>query len=114
MAKLIRPKVKTEREVSSDMFEPGSRTFEFRLRFNMVKGDHISSESQELRLMRTLNGQVVRLRAGSRGTQIKDSSEIAILGGPYSSLEEAKNDGDSCPASGFDLGGEREVGPRLW
>lgn len=90
MAKLIRPKVKTEREANSDLTEPTSRTFDFRLRFNMVKGDHISSESQELQLMQTLGGQVIRLRAGSRGTQINDSSEIAIIGGPYSSLGEAE------------------------
>lgn len=87
MAKLIRPKVK---KAESEMAELGSGTFDFRLRFNMVEGDHINSESQELQLMRTPDGEVLRLRAGSRGTQIKDSSEIAILGGPYSSLEDAK------------------------
>jgi hypothetical protein len=90
MAKLIRPQAKyPEREGNLDVTEPGSRTFDFRLRFNMVKGDHIRSESQELQLMRTLDGKVIRLRAGSRRTQIKDSSEIAIIGGPYSSPEEA-------------------------
>src|SRR5258706_12184318 len=64
-------------------------TYQFRLRFNMLKGDHINSEEEELELLRTQDGQTIRLRAGSRGTQIRQSSEIAILGGPYSSPEEA-------------------------
>jgi hypothetical protein len=55
----------------------------------MLKGDHINSEEEELELLRTQDGQTIRLRAGSRGTQIRQSSEIAILGGPYSSPEEA-------------------------
>ncbi len=91
MAKLIRPRAKeTEGDRTADSTQRGTGTFDFRLRFNMVKGDHLNSKSQELELMRTVSGQSIRLRAGSRGTQIKDSSEIAILGGPYPSLEEAK------------------------
>lgn len=64
-------------------------TYQFRLRFNMLKGDHINSEQEELELLQTQEGQTIRLRAGSRGTPISASSEIAILGGPYSSPEEA-------------------------
>lgn len=81
MPKLIRPRVNTT---------SGAGNFDFRLRFNMLKGDHISSESKELQLMRTPEGQVIRLRAGSRGTRIRESSEVAILGGPYPSAEEAE------------------------
>lgn len=66
-------------------------SFEFRLRFNMHKGDHIESEVEELGLLRTEGGQTIRLRAGSRGTPISKSSEIAIFGGPYESKEEARS-----------------------
>lgn len=68
---------------------PAMPTYQFRLRFNMLKGDHINSEQEELELLQTQEGQTIRLRAGSRGTPISASSEIAILGGPYSSPEEA-------------------------
>src|SRR5437764_1042082 len=63
--------------------------FEFRLRFNMLKGDHIKSDKEELELLRTAGGQRIRLRAGSRGSPIEKSSQIAITGGPYSSQDEA-------------------------
>jgi len=63
--------------------------FEFRLRFNMLKGDHIKSDKEELESLGTAGGQRIRLRAGSRGSPIEKSSEIAITGGPYSSQDEA-------------------------
>lgn len=65
--------------------------FEFRLRFNMLKGDHIKSDKEELELLRTGVGQRIRLRAGSRGSPIDKSSQIAITGGPYSSQDEARD-----------------------
>jgi hypothetical protein len=64
-------------------------TFEFRLRFNMLKGAHINWDSEELKLFQTQEGQSFRLRAGPRGTPISKSSEIAILGGPYASEDVA-------------------------
>ena len=63
--------------------------YQFRLRFNLLKGDHINSEQEKLELLRTSEGQYIRLAAGPRGTPIKASSNIAIIGGPYSSAEEA-------------------------
>jgi hypothetical protein len=63
--------------------------YQFRLRFNLLKGDHINSEHEELELLRTSEGQCIRLAAGPRGTPIKASSNIAIIGGPYSSAEDA-------------------------
>lgn len=69
------------------------KTYQFRLRFNMPKGDHLSTELEELELLRTEDGQTMRLRAGSRGTPIRASSEIAILGGPYASEQEATRAG---------------------
>lgn len=93
MAKLIRPKVK-KTEGKSDVTKRELQAFDFRLRFNMLKGDHINSESEEIQLMLTPNGQVIRLRAGSRGSPIKSSSEIAILGGPYPLPEEAEKAGE--------------------
>jgi len=89
MAKLIRPKVK-KTEGKSAVNKRELEAFDFRLRFNMLKGDHINSESEEIQLMLTPNGQVIRLRAGSRGSPIKSSSEMAILGGPYPSKGEAE------------------------
>jgi len=74
-------------------------TFEFRLRFNMLKGNHIKSENEEIELLRTEQGHTIRLRAGSRGTPINKSSEIAILGGPYTSQDEARSAADSARAA---------------
>lgn len=59
------------------------------MRFNLLKGDHINSEHEKLELLRTSEGQCIRLAASPRGTPIKASSNIAIIGGPYSSAEEA-------------------------
>ena len=63
--------------------------YQFRLRFNLLKGDYINSEQEKLELLRTSDGQCIRLGAGPSGTPIKASSNIAINGGPYSSAEEA-------------------------
>ncbi len=65
--------------------------FEFRLRFNMLKGDHLQSDEEELELLITERGQRIRLRAGSRGSPINTSSEISITGGPYDSENEARH-----------------------
>lgn len=96
LARLLRGLKKTLRQILSFFRRKESATtitamptYQFRLRFNMLKGDHINSEQEELELLRTQDGQIIRLRAGSRGTPIKASSEIAIIGGPYSSPEEA-------------------------
>src|SRR5439155_5042449 len=47
-------------------------------------------------LMRLPDNVPIRLRAGSRGTSIKASNEIAILGRPYVSSDDARKAGELC------------------
>jgi hypothetical protein len=64
--------------------------YEFRLRFNMLKGDHINSDLEKLELLETPEGQEIRLRVNARDSPIKASSEIAIVGGLYKSPQDAR------------------------
>lgn len=62
--------------------------FDYRLSFKLPQGDHINFDGEELELVRTEVTRV-RLRSGARRTPVKAHSQGAVLGGSYSSRDEA-------------------------
>lgn len=65
-------------------------TFTFRIRFHLVGDSYINAESDELTIMEAENGFRLRLKSGEIGQPIKSRSRAALIGGPYSTEEEAR------------------------
>jgi hypothetical protein len=66
-------------------------SFDFRLRFNFPGNDYINHDGEEMLILEEPKGNRLRLLSGERGTQIKTHSRASIIGGPYSSIEEARD-----------------------
>lgn len=66
------------------------RTYAFRIRFHLVGDSYINDESDELTIMEAENGFRLRLKSGEIGRSIKSRSRAALIGGPYSTEEEAR------------------------
>jgi hypothetical protein len=64
--------------------------YSFRLRFNSAEAYRIESDAEEIELLVSPLGERIRLRSGAIGTPIKDRNQAAVLGGPYSSEDQAR------------------------
>ena len=64
--------------------------YNFRLRFNFAEGYRIDSDAEEIELLISPLGERIRLRSGAIGTPIKDHNQAAVLGGPYTSKDQAR------------------------
>src|SRR5579884_536170 len=63
--------------------------YEFRLRFNLAF-TRINANVSELPLLDLPGGVHLRLRSGQTGKAIQDLERIAVVGSPFSSVEEAR------------------------
>ncbi len=64
--------------------------YEFRLRFNLAHIGRINADVQDLVLLDLPAGGRLRLRTGKTGEPIKNAERVAVLGGPYTSPEQAR------------------------
>lgn len=65
--------------------------YNFRLRFNFAEAYRIHSDVEEIELLVLPFGERIRMRSGAIGTQIKDHAQVAVLGGPFASKDQAKD-----------------------
>jgi hypothetical protein len=65
-------------------------SYSFRLRFNFAEAYRIESDVEEIELLVSPLGERIRLRSGAIGTPIKDHNQAAVLGGPYTSKDQAR------------------------
>jgi hypothetical protein len=94
--------------------------YDFRIRFHLPGEDYINADSEELLVLEDETGSTIRLKAGSRGSTIKDHSHAALIGGPYQSTEEASEAAEWAKRAlliwavrnrmGIDLGGRPPQG----
>ena len=92
--------------------------YNFRLRFNLANAYRIGSDAEEIDLLVTPTKQRLRLRTAVSGTPIKDNSRAVVLGGPYTSPNEAMEAGEQAKKAllywaveqrlGIDLGDGRQ------
>ena len=64
--------------------------YDFRLRFNFPEAYRINSDVEEIELPVLPLGEHIRLRSGAIGTLIKGHNQAAVLGGPYTSKDQAR------------------------
>jgi len=64
--------------------------YDFRLRFNLAEGYRIDSDVEEIELLVSPLGERIRLCSGAIETPIKDHNQAAVLGGPYTSKDQAR------------------------
>jgi hypothetical protein len=64
--------------------------FNFRLRFHLPSGSRIESHSEKLFILEETDGKRLYLCSGVIGTPIKEHSHAALIGGRYSSGDEAR------------------------
>ena len=64
--------------------------YDFRLRFNFPEAYRIDSDVEEIELLVLPLGERVRLHSGAIGTPIKDHNRAAVLGGPFTSEDQAR------------------------
>ena len=65
--------------------------YDFRLRFNFAEGYRIESDVEEIELLVLPLGERIRMRSGAIGTPIKDHAQVAVLGGPFASENQARD-----------------------
>jgi hypothetical protein len=65
--------------------------YDFRLRFNFPEAYRINSDVEEIELLVLPLGERIRMRSGTIGTPIKDCDQVAILGGPFASEDQARD-----------------------
>ena len=65
--------------------------YDFRLRFNFAEGYRINSDSEEIELLVSTRGEHIRLHSGAIGAPIKEQAQVAVLGGPFASEDEARD-----------------------
>lgn len=65
--------------------------FDFRLRFHLSQDTRINIDKEELLIIEEEDGKKLRIRSGGMGKPIKDFPDAAIIGGTYSSAEQAKD-----------------------
>jgi len=63
--------------------------YDFRLRLNFPEAYRINSEAVEIELLVLPHGERIRMRSGARETPIKDRAQVAVLGGPFPSKDQA-------------------------
>lgn len=65
--------------------------YDFRLRFNFPEAYRIGSDVEEIELLVLPLGERIRMRSGAIGTPIKDCAQVAVLGGPFASEDQARD-----------------------
>ena len=65
--------------------------YDFRLRFNFPEAYRINSDVEEIELLVLPLGERIRMRSGAIGTPIKDHAQVAVLGGPFASEDQARD-----------------------
>jgi len=65
--------------------------YDFRLRFNLAEGHRIGSDAEKIELLVLPRGERIRMRSGAIGMPIKDHAQVAVLGGPFASKDQAKD-----------------------
>ena len=65
--------------------------YDFRLRFNFSEAYRIGSDIEEIELLVLSLGERIRMRSGAIGTPIKDHAQVAVLGGPFASEDQARD-----------------------
>jgi hypothetical protein len=65
--------------------------YDFRLRFNFPEAYRIGSDVEKIELLVLPLGERIRMRSGAIGTPIKDHTEVAVLGGPFASEDQARD-----------------------
>lgn len=65
-----------------------AKTYQFRLRFQLQDSIHLNSTLKKVTLFRGKNGIKLSIK-GETNTTLKDSKRLAIIGGPYPSMEQA-------------------------
>lgn len=65
--------------------------YDFRLRFNFPEAYRIGSDVEEIELLVLPLGERIRIRSGAIGTPIKDHAQVAVLGGPFASEDQARD-----------------------
>ncbi len=65
--------------------------YDFRLRFNFPEAYRIYSDAEEIELLVLPLGERIRMRSGAIGTPIKDHDQVAVLGGPFASKNQARD-----------------------
>ena len=63
---------------------------DFRLRFNFPEAYRIYSDVEEIELLVLPLGERIRMRSGAIGKPIKDRAQVAVLGGPFASEDQAR------------------------
>jgi hypothetical protein len=94
--------------------------FDFRLRFHLCNSGRINCDQEELEVLTQPGGIRVRLTTGALGTSIKANTRAAIIGGPYSSAEDAQGAAVRAKTAllmwavqqrlGIDVGGRQATG----
>lgn len=64
--------------------------YNYRVRFDMPRGDHLKSDEQEILLATHAGGQQVWLRSAHVGTPVSAHSSAAVGSGPFSTEGEAR------------------------
>jgi hypothetical protein len=64
--------------------------YNYRLRFDLPKGDHFKSDDQEIPVVELPSGQLVRLRSGAKDSPLSAHSTASIVCGPFESEYEAR------------------------
>ena len=65
--------------------------YDFRLRFNFPEAYRIGSDVEEIELLVLPDGERIRMRSGAIGMPIKDQAQVAVLGGPFASEDQARD-----------------------
>jgi hypothetical protein len=91
--------------------------YDFRVRFHLSQNTRINFETEDHVIFEDGNGKKIRIRSGGIGKPIKDFSDAAIIGGPYSTPEYAREAAEQVKAAllvwavrqkvGIDLGDGR-------
>lgn len=64
--------------------------YNYRVRFDLPKGDHFRSDEHELLVLRLPDGKEVRLRSGAINSPLSQHSTASIVCGPFESEPEAQ------------------------
>lgn len=91
--------------------------FDFRIRFHLSQNTRINFDAEEHLIIEEKDGKNIRIRSGGIGKPIKDFSDAAIIGSPYSTPEQAREAAEQVKAAlliwavrgkvGIDLGDGR-------
>lgn len=65
-----------------------SKKYEFRIRFHLQDVAHLKSRFKELTLLKESSGVRIRIK-GEIGVAIENSKRLAVIGGPFATINEA-------------------------